>query len=99
MPYVMLTVLTFIVTTKKGFTFEVVDVGVFDDTGQACFTLTDAACSTASHWRPSHTVLLISKPLDWSLDTIPKLRMSQNTRLDVDPEMGAALWLRSLAQR
>jgi hypothetical protein len=79
--------------------FELVDVGIFDDTGQACFTLTDAACSSASHWQPSHTVLLISKPLEWSLDKIPKLRMSSNTRVDVDPEMGDALWLRSLAQR
>ncbi|KAF1994902.1 hypothetical protein P154DRAFT_501038 [Amniculicola lignicola CBS 123094] len=85
-------------TNKKGITSELINIGVFDDTAEASLTLYGPMCTSASTWQPSHTVLLISNP-GWRIDRIAKLSLAANTRVDIDPEMSDALWLRSLAQR
>ncbi|KAF2736092.1 hypothetical protein EJ04DRAFT_598839 [Polyplosphaeria fusca] len=85
-------------TNKKGFTSELINVGVFDDTADASLTLYASASASPSYWQPSRTVLLISNPA-WRIDRIAKLSLGPNARIDVDPDMADALWLRSLAQR
>lgn len=85
-------------TTKTGYTSELVSLGVFDDTSEAILTLCGAVCGSASLWQPSETVLLIANP-GWRLDRTIKLSMSGNTRIDVDPNMSDAFWLKGLAQR
>ncbi|KAF2112935.1 hypothetical protein BDV96DRAFT_497013 [Lophiotrema nucula] len=85
-------------TNKNGNTSELISMGVFDDTAEASLTLYGAVCGSTSHWQPSHTVLLISNP-GWRIDRMAKLSLNANTRIDVDPDMADALWLRSLAQR
>ncbi|KAF2659653.1 hypothetical protein K491DRAFT_755187 [Lophiostoma macrostomum CBS 122681] len=85
-------------TNKAGFSSELMSIGVFDDTAEATLTLCGAVCSSASHWQPSHTILLISHP-GWRIDRTTRLSLNGNTRIDVDPDMADALWLRALAQR
>jgi hypothetical protein len=89
---------TRIVKNRNGATFELISIGVFDDTGEASLTLFGAACSSASTWQPSHTVLLISRP-GWRIDRSTNLTLNANTTVDVDPNMSDALWLRALGQR
>jgi hypothetical protein len=43
-------------------------------------------------------VLLISSP-GWRIDRSTNLSLNANTRVDVDPNLSDALWLRALAQR
>lgn len=87
-----------LVTTRTGYTSELISLVVFDDTAEAALTLCGAVCSSASLWQPSETVLLISNP-GWRLERTIKLSMSGKTRIDVDPNMKDALWLKGLAQR
>jgi hypothetical protein len=86
------------VTTKGGYSLELISIGVFDDTAEAVLTLTGVVCGSASFWLPSHTVLLVSNP-GCKLDRTTKLSLGANTRIDVDPDIQDALWLRALAQR
>ncbi|ORY19497.1 hypothetical protein BCR34DRAFT_620953 [Clohesyomyces aquaticus] len=85
-------------TNKNGTTSEFIGIGVFDDTGEATLTLYGVACNSASSWKPSHTVLLITNP-GWKIDRVAKLSLSANTRVDVDPDIKDAMWLRVFAQR
>lgn len=87
-----------IVTNKAGFSSEIVSIGVFDDTAEALLTLSGAVCSSASYMQPSNTVLLISHP-GWRIDRTTKLSLNGNTRIDIDPDISDARWLKSLAKR
>ncbi|KAF2705896.1 hypothetical protein K504DRAFT_413870, partial [Pleomassaria siparia CBS 279.74] len=86
------------IENKNGNVSEFRSIGVFDDTAEACLTLYGALCASASVWQPSHTVLLISNP-GWRTGRTANLSVDANTRVDVDPNLGDALWLRALAQR
>ncbi|KAF2276361.1 uncharacterized protein EI97DRAFT_398063 [Westerdykella ornata] len=83
---------------KSGRSYEMINIRVFDDTAEAVLTLYDIVCHSASNWQPSHTILLISEP-KWSIDNIAKLSVNANTRIDVNPHMADAQWLRAMAQR
>ncbi|KAF2259306.1 hypothetical protein CC78DRAFT_74412 [Lojkania enalia] len=85
-------------TNRKGTTSDIISIGVFDDTAEASLTLYGPTCASASRWRPSYTILLISNP-SWRIDRMAFLSLNANTRLDVDPDMNDAVWLRSFAQR
>ena len=88
----------FEVTTKKGTLAEKVDVKIFDDTSEANFTLWGWVCSSASAWKPSRTLLLISRP-SFKVDRVLMVNMTSNTFVEVDPLMRDAIWLRSFAQK
>lgn len=90
--------LTSTVTTKKGVSQERVDVGIFDDTGEATLTLWQSLAASASSWQPSHTVLLIANPR-WTISQRAWLALKADTRVDVDPAFKDAVWLRAFAQR
>lgn len=87
-----------IVTTKKGNQTEKVDVHVFDDTADATLTLWGRTAGSASYWKTSYTILLLSNP-GFRGDRRPTLSLNQGTYVDVDPCMDDAYWLRGYAQR
>ena len=88
----------FIVTTKEGIEAEKADVNVFDDTADAKLTLWGAHCSSSAYWKPSYTILLITRP-GFSSDGKQELTLLNDTYVDVDPCMTDAYWLRGHAQR
>ncbi|MCJ1298884.1 hypothetical protein MMC08_001675 [Hypocenomyce scalaris] len=83
--------------TKKGNPAEKCDIYVFDDTADATLTLWGCQAASASAWKPSSTVLLVSKPALKEY-TRPNLSLTAGTRVEVDPAMADAEWLRKYAQ-
>lgn len=77
---------------------EKLDVNVFDDTCQATLTLWNRLCPSASAWKPSHTLLLITNAAFRS-DGKPTINITATTQIEVDPEMRDGEWLRRFAQR
>ena len=86
------------VTTKKGVQTEKVEINIFDDTADATLTLWACAAASASHWKPSYTILLMTNP-SFKGDRRPMLSLNQSTHVDVDPCMDDAYWLRGYAQK
>ena len=85
------------VTTKKGNQVETVSIGVFDDTSDATLQLWSSAAASASSWKASNTILLLSNP-GLKGQGRPTITVEQNTYVDVDPFMADAFWLRSFGQ-
>jgi len=83
---------------RNGTTSELISLGIFDDTADACLTLYSALCDSASSFTPSKTILLISNP-GWRIEKTAKLSLNANSRIDIDPDMADARRLRALAQR
>lgn len=86
------------VTTKAGYQAEKVDVNVFDDTSEATLTLWGCITSSASSWKVSHTILLLTNP-GVKDDRRAMISLTTRTHVDVDPCMADAVWLREFAQR
>lgn len=86
------------VTTKAGYQMEKVDVNVFDDTFEATLTLWGCITSSASSWKVSHTILLLTNP-GFKDDRRATISLTSTTHVDVDPCMADAIWLREFAQR
>jgi hypothetical protein len=82
---------------RNGTTSELLSLGIFDDTADASLTLYGPLSDSATLFTPSKTILLISNP-GWRIEKIAKLSLNGNSRLDIDPDMGDARRLRSLAQ-
>ncbi|KAF2873590.1 hypothetical protein BDV95DRAFT_540811 [Massariosphaeria phaeospora] len=85
-------------TNKNGTTSDLMSILVFDDTAEASLTLYGSICTSASSWQPSSTILLLSHP-GWRIDRLAKLSLTANTRVDIDPDIADARWLRALAHR
>lgn len=85
-------------TTKAGYKAEKVDVNVFDDTSEATLTLWGCITSSASSWKVSHTILLLTNP-GFKDDRRAMISLTTGTHVDVDPCMADAVWLREFAQR
>ncbi|KAF2825825.1 hypothetical protein CC86DRAFT_467442 [Ophiobolus disseminans] len=83
---------------RNGTTSDLTSLTIFDDTADASLTLYSSLCTSASSFRPSHTILLISNP-GWRIDKQAKLSLNANSRVDIDPDMSDARRLRALAQR
>jgi hypothetical protein len=83
---------------RNGTTSELISLGIFDDTSDASLTLYGLLSDSASTFNPSQTILLISNP-GWRIEKTAKLSLNGNSRLDIDPDIGDARRLRSLAQR
>jgi len=75
-----------------------VDINIFDDTFEATLTLWGHVAASASSWKASDTILLLSNP-GFKGDRRPTLSIGTETHVDVDPHMSDAYWLRSFAQR
>ena len=83
---------------RNGTTSELLSLGIFDDTADASLTLYGPLSDSAAVFHPSNTILLISNP-GWRIEKTARLSLNGNSRLDIDPDMGDARRLRSLAQR
>ena len=90
--------ITSLVVTKKGKEAEKVDVNVFDDTADVKIILWGSLCFSAAFWKPSNTILLVTRPGLYG-EGRPLLLLTNDTCVDVDPCMTDANWLRSHAQR
>jgi hypothetical protein len=84
------------VTTKKGPQVEKADVHVFDHTSEAALTLWGYNIGAAGVWKPSHTVLLLTRAR-LATQRRATLGIGDGTWIDVDPAMRDAHWLREYA--
>ncbi|KAL8794224.1 MAG: hypothetical protein Q9195_003178 [Heterodermia aff. obscurata] len=85
------------VTTKRGYQAEKVDIGVFDETFHATLQLWFCLAASASHWKPSNTILLLQNPGlrgQWK----PIITVEPKTCVEVDPPITDATWLRGYGQ-
>lgn len=73
------------------------NVNVFDDTAEASLTLWELPTASASYWKPSHTILLITNP-GWRIDRKAWISLTSETLVNVDPCMSDATWLKRFAQ-
>ena len=87
-----------LVTTKKGTETSLISISIFDDTATATLTLWGRTCSSASGWKASETILLLTNP-SFKGDRRPTLGLSHNTHVDIDPCIDDAYWLRAYAAR
>lgn len=83
---------------RNGTTSELLTLGIFDDTADASLTFYYELCDSASFFQPFKTVLLISSP-GWRIEKTAKLSLNADSRIDIDPDIGDARRLRTLAQR
>jgi hypothetical protein len=86
------------VSNKRQVSSEVINVNIFDDTSDATLSLWNTAVASASTWKPSSTILLITNP-GWRIDRRAYINLTANTMIDIDPVMPDADWLRNFAQR
>lgn len=86
------------VINRNGTTSELISLGIFDDTADASLILYGGLADSASVFKVSYSVLLISNP-GWRIEKTAKLFINGNSRLDIDPDFGDARRLRALAQR
>lgn len=86
------------VTSKKGNQVEKCEVRVFDDTADASLVLWGSSTISATQWKPSFTILLLSNPTLMG-DSRPMLNLNSTTLVDVDPLFSDACWLRGYAER
>ena len=79
---------------------EILEIVVLDDTFEAILSLWADTIDSATTWKPSSTVLLVTNP-GWKGTTKGKgkIRINPSTYIDVDPDMYDASWLRNHAQR
>ena len=84
--------------TKKNLPTEKIEVNVFDDTAEATLTLWQCTTASASVWKASHTILLITNA-EFKNDRKPTLTLKNETLVDVDPAMTDAESLRAYADR
>lgn len=87
-----------LVTTKKGYSVEKIDINVFDHTSEATLTLWGSVTTSASTWQASQTILLLTNAgfREGQRNTIS---IEGKTHVDVDPCMTDASWLQDHAQR
>ncbi|KAL8694782.1 MAG: hypothetical protein Q9218_000628 [Villophora microphyllina] len=86
------------VTTKKGNELDLLNVGIFDDTSDATLSLCGGLTASATPWKTSRTILLLSNP-GFRGDKRPVLCINWGSVVDVDPDMKDAEWLRGFAHR
>ena len=79
---------------------DIQEIVVFDDTFEAVLSLWEDMIDSATVWKPSSTILLITNP-GWkeAKKGNGKLYINPNTYTDVDPDMYDASWLRNHALR
>jgi len=86
------------VTKKQGGTAELVNVGVFDNTGETTLTLWEVASHSAATWKPSHTVLLLTDPGHSGSGGRNTISLNAGTTVDVNPDVPESTWLRKFAE-
>jgi len=86
------------VTNRRGGTAELVNVGVFDNTGETTLTLWEVASRSAPAWKPSHTVLLLSEPGYSDSGSRNTISLNAGTIVDVNPDVPETAWLRRFAE-
>ena len=76
-----------------------VEAIVFDNTAQAVLSLWEEASASAASWKPSETVLLISRPGYKEDRRASNIVVNAQTWVEVDPAMQDADWLREYARK
>lgn len=72
---------------------------LFDETADAHLSLWGPMAPSAAAWKPSETILLVSRPA-WRVERQPWLSVAADTTIEVDPEcVPDAAWLRSFVRR
>lgn len=88
------------IMTKKGFELELLEVIIFDDTGDSVLKLWNGVTATAKDWKASRTILLISRPgFRFEGKGKGSLGLTPSTMVDVDPEFTDAAWLKRFAAK
>ena len=75
-----------------------IEMMVMDDTYEMILALWEALAASATTWKPSSTILLLTNP-GYRAERNGKLCIHAETLLDVDPTMYDADWLRQHAQK
>lgn len=87
------------ITTKNRTERELVEIFIFDHTGEVRWTLWEGLIESAKEWLPGKTILLISNP---GYQMLPSgkgcLRLQCSTLVDVDPDFPDANWLKKYAE-
>ncbi|OTB07056.1 hypothetical protein M426DRAFT_257448 [Hypoxylon sp. CI-4A] len=82
-------------TSKKHqTTFDMVEVGIFDDTETCTLKLWGDKIRSAKSWVPNQTILLISKPTHQIRASSSELGIGTNSMIDVNPIFPDVDWLR-----
>ena len=87
------------VSKKTGGESDLVEVRLFDSTGEIRWALWGETIESAKDWQPGKTILLISNP-GYRAEMSPSkgsVRIQRTTMVDVDPEFPDAEWLRKFA--
>lgn len=87
-----------LVTSKKGYSMEKIDVNVFDHTSEATLTLWGSVAPSASTWQASQTILLLTNA-GFREGQRNIILIDSKTHVDVDPCIAEASWLQDYAQR
>ncbi|KAI5860239.1 hypothetical protein GGS23DRAFT_606989 [Durotheca rogersii] len=86
---------------KRQATFEMVEVGIFDETATCVLKLWEDKVTSSKSWVPNQTILLLSKPTcrvtaDYGSrgGSSYEIGIGYNSIVDVDPQFPDADWLR-----
>lgn len=88
-----------LVKIKTGDEKELCKVIVFDNTASAELTLWGPSICSIESWKPSETILLISRPRHSTIGHQSCITLTPTGFVDVDPDITDAVWLRSFAQK
>ena len=87
------------ISKKAGGESDLVEVRLFDNTGEIRWTLWGEMIESARDWQPGKTVLLISNP-GYRAEVYSgkgSVGIQHGTMVDVDPDFPDAEWLRKFA--
>ena len=90
------------VTSRKREThYNVVEVGIYDDTATSVLKIWQEKIPSAKAWEPNRTILLISQPtcsLTDSTNGRAEIGLGYSSMVDVNPNYSEAKWLRNKIQ-
>lgn len=91
-----------IYSKKKESNFDLVEVGICDDTAHCVLKLWGDKIPSAKSWAPNQTILLISQPSCYAYDRTNRqdavhaeVGIGYSSIVDVDPDFAEAKWLRT----
>jgi len=89
------------ISKKTGGESDLVEVNLFDNTGDIRWTLWGETIESAKSWQPGKTILLISNPgyRGGTYSGKGSIGLQHGTMVDVDPDFPDAEWLRKFALR
>jgi len=87
------------IVNKTGVESNLVEVWLFDHTGEIRWSVWNDLIDSAKEWQPGKTILLISNPgFKIGYPGIGSIRITRDTFIDVDPQYPDAEWLSKYAE-